>query len=94
MVGEAVLGGVTAVDAADGLAKGESAPVGAGVTTPVEGALGKAEEKRAAIIARQAAREQEEHPHDVPLAKKKVTNWAATPPIRLRRGRPGGNSSR
>jgi len=49
--------------------------------------LGKAEDKRAAIIAGQAARQQAEQPDAAPLPKKKM-NWAATPPVRPRRGRP------
>jgi hypothetical protein len=49
--------------------------------------LGKAEDKRAAIIAQQAARQQVERPDAAPPAKRKM-NWAATPPLRPRRGRP------
>jgi len=49
--------------------------------------LGKAEDKRAAIIAKQAERQQAEHPHAAPLPKQRL-NWAATPPVRPRRGRP------
>jgi len=60
-----------------------------------EGALGKAEDKRAAIIAQQAARQPEDQPNAASLPKRKVTNWAATPPLRPRRGRPtGGNFQR
>jgi len=55
--------------------------------------LGKAEEKRAAIIAQQAARQQEENPNAVPFAKRK-TNWAASPPLKPRRGRPPGGGVR
>jgi hypothetical protein len=48
--------------------------------------LGKAEEKRAAIIAQQAARElAEPRVAKEPAARKRRTNWAATAPI----GRPG-----
>jgi hypothetical protein len=50
--------------------------------------MGKAEDKRAAIIAQQAARQQEENPNAVPSFPKRKTNWAATPPLRPRRGRP------
>jgi hypothetical protein len=51
--------------------------------------LGKAEDKRAAIIANQAAREKAESPGAVgaPTGKRKM-NWAATPPVKPRRGRP------
>src|SRR5262245_22856535 len=52
-----------------------------------EGSVSKAEEKRAAIIAQQAARQREEQPNAAPMPKRK-TNWAATPPLRPRRGRP------
>lgn len=58
--------------------------------------MGKAEDKRAAIIAKQTAREQAESSAkaSVPAGKPKM-NWAATPPVRPRRGRPpsgfGGN---
>jgi hypothetical protein len=52
--------------------------------------LGKAEDKRAAIIANQAAREKADAPAgaDAAAAKPKKMNWAATPPVRPRRGRP------
>jgi hypothetical protein len=49
--------------------------------------LGKAEDKRAAIIAQQAARQSVEQPNAAPMPKRKM-NWAATPPVRPRRGRP------
>jgi len=57
--------------------------------------VGKAEDKRAAIIAQQAARQQEENPNAAPFPKRKA-NWAATPPLRPRRGRPpaGGGGFR
>jgi hypothetical protein len=55
--------------------------------------LGKAEDKRAAIIAQQAARQQEQHPNAPPMPKRQ-TNWAATPPIRPRRGRPPAGGQR
>lgn len=55
--------------------------------------MGKAEEKRAAIIAQQAARQQEEHPDAVPFPKAKA-NWAATAPYRPRRGRPPASGYR
>jgi len=56
--------------------------------------MGKADDKRAAIIAQQAARQQLERPVSGPPAKRR-TNWAATPPLRPRRGRPpmGGGRS-
>jgi hypothetical protein len=47
--------------------------------------VGKAEDKRAAIIAQQAAREAAEPRIAKEPARKKRTNWAATGPI----GRPG-----
>jgi len=48
--------------------------------------LGKAEDKRAAIIAQQAARELAAPPlAKESTARKRRTNWAATAPI----GRPG-----
>jgi hypothetical protein len=51
--------------------------------------LGKSEDKRAAIIANQAAREKAESPAAAgATAGKPKMNWAATPPIRPRRGRP------
>jgi hypothetical protein len=49
--------------------------------------LGKAEDKRAAIIAKQAERQQAENPNAAPTPKKQM-NWAATAPVRPRRGRP------
>jgi hypothetical protein len=49
--------------------------------------LGKAEEKRAAIIAKQAERQQAENPNAAPMPKQQM-NWAATAPVRPRRGRP------
>jgi len=49
--------------------------------------LGKAEDKRAAIIAQQAERQQAEQPNAAPMPKRR-TNWAATAPLRPRRGRP------
>ena len=55
--------------------------------------VGKAEDKRAAIIAQQAARQHEERPNAVPIGKRR-TNWAATPPVKPRRGRPPGGSFR
>lgn len=55
--------------------------------------MGKAEDKRAAIIAQQAVRQQEENPNAVPFPKAKA-NWAATPPLRPRRGRPPGGGVR
>jgi hypothetical protein len=66
---------------------------GALVTPQRRTPLGKAEDKRAAIIAEQAARQQAEHPNAAPLPKRK-TNWAATPPLRPRRGRPLGGGVR
>jgi len=62
---------------------------GSRATVESEGKLGKAEDKRAAIIANQAAREKAESPGtaSVPPGKRK-TNWAATPPVKPRRGRP------
>jgi hypothetical protein len=56
--------------------------------------MGKAEEKRAAIVAQQAARELAERGTASPTGKdvragKKRTNWAASPPFAgPRRGRP------
>lgn len=50
--------------------------------------MGKAEDKRAAIIAKQAARQQETQPADGPPPPKRKMNWAATAPVRPRRGRP------
>jgi hypothetical protein len=48
--------------------------------------VGKAEDKRAAIIAKQAAREAAEPKiAKEPAARKRRTNWAATSPM----GRPG-----
>jgi len=58
--------------------------------------LGKAEDKRAAIIAEQAARQQAEQPNTAAPAKRKM-NWAASAPLRPRRGRPpmgGGGGDR
>jgi hypothetical protein len=57
--------------------------------------LGKAEDKRAAIIANQAARQKAESPGtaDEPVRERKM-NWAATPPIRPRRGRPASGFTR
>jgi hypothetical protein len=55
--------------------------------------LGKAEDKRAAIIAEQAARQQAERPNVGPAPKRKM-NWAATPPLRPRRGRPPASGQR
>jgi len=57
--------------------------------------LGKSEDKRAAIIANQAAREKAESPAgtSVPAGKLKM-NWAATPPVRPRRGRPPSGFTR
>jgi hypothetical protein len=55
--------------------------------------VGKAEDKRAAIIAKQAEREQAEQPNAVPPPKKR-TNWAATGPVRPRRGRPSMGGER
>jgi hypothetical protein len=52
-----------------------------------KGSLGKAEDKRAAIIAKQAERQQAEQPNAAPMPKKRM-NWAATAPVRPRRGRP------
>jgi len=49
--------------------------------------LGKAEDKRAAIISQQAERQQAEQPNAAPMPKRR-TNWAATAPLRPRRGRP------
>jgi hypothetical protein len=49
--------------------------------------LGKAEDKRAAIIAQQAERQQAENPNAAPMPERKM-NWAATAPVRPRRGRP------
>ena len=51
--------------------------------------MGKAEDKRAAIIANQAAREKADSPATAgaPVGKRR-TNWAATPPVKPRRGRP------
>jgi hypothetical protein len=52
-------------------------------------ALGKAEDKRAAIIAQQAARERAASPPEGSTPRKRQTNWAATGPVRPRgRGRP------
>jgi hypothetical protein len=54
--------------------------------------LGKAEDKRAAIVAQQAARELAERnakPTSTNVAaRKKRPNWAATSAISPRRGRP------
>jgi hypothetical protein len=57
--------------------------------------LGKSEDKRAAIIANQAAREKAESPATagVPAGERKM-NWAATPPVRPRRGRPPSGFTR
>jgi hypothetical protein len=49
--------------------------------------LDKAENKRAAIIAQQAERQQLARPEAGPPPKRKL-NWAATAPVRPRRGRP------
>jgi len=54
--------------------------------------LGKAEDKRAAIIAQQEARERarvtaEEGAAAPPPGQRRM-NWAATGPVRPRRGRP------
>jgi hypothetical protein len=59
-------------------------------STPEGGrALGKAEDKRAAIIAQQAARELAGSPPQPSMPRKRQTNWAATGPVRPRgRGRP------
>jgi hypothetical protein len=55
--------------------------------------LGKGEDKRAAIVAQQAARELAERNARPPssgggASRKKRLNWAATPAIPPRRGRP------
>jgi len=50
--------------------------------------MGKAEDKRAAIIAQQAARQQAEQPMLGTSKPPRRSNWAATPPVRPRRGRP------
>ena len=57
--------------------------------------MGKSEDKRAAIIAGQAEREKAESPAaaGVPVGKRKM-NWAATPPVRPRRGRPPSGFTR
>lgn len=49
--------------------------------------MDKAENKRAAIIAQQAERQQQERPDAGPPPKRRM-NWAATAPVRPRRGRP------
>ena len=51
------------------------------------GSLTKAEDKRAAIVAQQAARQKLERPDAGPPPPRRM-NWAATAPIRPRRGRP------
>jgi hypothetical protein len=56
--------------------------------------LGKAEDKRAAIIANQAAREKAESPGTSAPAGERKMNWAATPPVRPRRGRPPSGFTR
>jgi hypothetical protein len=61
------------------------------VTDP--GILGKAEDKRAAIIAKQAERQKAEQPNAGPLPKR-ATNWAATSPVKPRRGRPPSGGDR
>jgi len=57
--------------------------------------LGKSEDKRAAIIANQAAREKAESPAaaGATVGERKM-NWAATPPVRPRRGRPPSGFTR
>ena len=54
--------------------------------------LDRAENKRLAIIAQQAERQRLERPDPGPTPDRKM-NWAATAPVRPRRGRPpsGGN---
>lgn len=52
-----------------------------------DGASSKAEDKRAAIVAQQAARQKLERPDVGPPPQRKM-NWAATAPVRPRRGRP------
>jgi hypothetical protein len=60
-----------------------------------DGKLGKSEDKRAAIIANQAAREKAESPAAAGVtAGKRNMNWAATPPVRPRRGRPPNGFTR
>lgn len=57
--------------------------------------MGKSEDKRAAIIAGQAAREKAETPAGAraTVGERKM-NWAATPPVRPRRGRPPNGFNR
>ena len=57
--------------------------------------MGKSEDKRAAIIANQAARQKAESPAtaEAPVRERKM-NWAATPPIKPRRGRPASGFTR
>jgi hypothetical protein len=80
------------VAVAVGVAAAAAAAVGVVVAAAVgedagrSGVVGKAEEKRAAIIAAQAARELAEPRVATPSAPpKRRANWAATGPI----GRPG-----
>jgi len=59
--------------------------------------LGKSEDKRAAIIANQAAREKAESPAAAGATggeRERKMNWAATPPVRPRRGRPPSGFTR
>ena len=53
----------------------------------------KAESKRAAIIAQQAERQRMERPEAGPPTQRKM-NWAATAPVRPRRGRPPAGGER
>jgi hypothetical protein len=55
--------------------------------------LDRAENKRAAIIALQAERQRLERPDGGPPPKRKM-NWAATAPVRPRRGRPPAGGGR
>jgi hypothetical protein len=56
--------------------------------------MGKSDDKRAAIIAQQAARQQAEHPNGLSFSKPKRTNWTSTAPRRPGPGRPPGGSFR
>lgn len=56
--------------------------------------MGKSEDKRAAIIANQAAREKAESPAAGATVGERKMNWAATPPVRPRRGRPPSGFTR
>ena len=53
--------------------------------------MGKAEDKRAAIIAQQAERQQAEQPNAAPMPKRR-TNWAATAPCGRAAGDPHGRA--